>query len=239
MDRYRLLRIRALVMHADSTMNAIPRPVPPRAPRDWEGDILDAEGLYEMYNRLPDDLQAVAGPGYGLCMEALERQHDAALCALSARYLLFQNILEGTGLGVDDLVPDGNPDPYLSLVGDPVDDDERPDPGPDERDPPASHAREDSGAVIYLDELRGLESGAGADDADEVLADTADEPADTAERERISRRLCWHGAAAAVVVAATSLVLLVWLTTRTPTPAFAPAPAPAAHTLCIESPHPG
>ncbi len=108
-------RIREFVLIANAVMNQIPRPVPVSPMvgasslqdlSEWEGEVLEVSALHRAYNRLPAVVQTQVATGYGQCLKVLEHQDRNALNALSARYIVFAEVLSGTGLSPEQLVPD-------------------------------------------------------------------------------------------------------------------------------------
>lgn len=174
MKREELHRIRAFVMSADMVLNAIPRPVPPRPPDGWMGKLLDTNEMYRSYSRLPSEIQEMAAPGYYLCMQALERQGDTATLALIARYKLFLDIMNGTGLKAAQLAPLNatermRADRHLTLV---VDDEE-----PDLDAEAAEAIQED--IDVFLRQL--FDSQSADEDSEEVPVHGASEDGDDAD----------------------------------------------------------
>lgn len=124
MDREELKLLRKFLITTRTVMQDLMLPVPPRAPDGWFGGVLQTKEMYDDFNRLPDHLQKIAAKGFFLCTNALDLQTRSANGALIAQYMLFTEILKGTGLPAEHLLPHTPSDRirasrHLTLVQDP------------------------------------------------------------------------------------------------------------------------
>lgn len=145
MEHDELRRVHAFMTSVETVMGLIPVPVPPRPDDSWDGVILDAQPLYQAYNRLPKSIQSRAARALFLCSDVLERQGELASRAVLARFVMVADMIADGFLQPGDLsaihkVP-RRPE-YLTLV-------------PSEPSPGGSDEIEDTeSAMAYLDEVR-------------------------------------------------------------------------------------
>lgn len=116
--------VREFVLVANALMNRIPRPVPEGPQRGpwssvlqdlgaWDGELLDVRALHHAYNRLPAAVQEMVVSGYRQCLQVLAQQHHTAMSALSARVQVLADVMAGTGLAPEQLVPDIHGDGFM------------------------------------------------------------------------------------------------------------------------------
>lgn len=195
--------IREFMLVANAIMNRIPRPVP-EGPEggpwesvlqeldEWDGELLDVRALHHAYNRLPADLQDVVESGYGQCLEVLAHQHHTAMRALNARCQVFADVMDGTGLAPEQLIPDLHSDAYM-----------QPDTGLDNETPDDSVVRTPLRLVPPIvpidDDMSGALFGHGA--------------------RRLMRRTLQAGLVAGLMIAAGGISNLAWQRSYAPPPA--------------------
>lgn len=123
-------RVRKFFKAAQTVLQNIPLPVPPRAPDGWFGSYLEVREMYDTYNRLPAYLQDAGSRGFQLSVQALETQTCSANVALSALYVLCLDLQEKTNIPPEELILWTTPadrlriNPRLTLVKGPEEDDD-------------------------------------------------------------------------------------------------------------------
>jgi hypothetical protein len=212
---YRTLRLlREFLLQVNAHMNAIPLPVPPRAPDEWDGIRLPTRNLYLSFNQLPAEVQQAVAPGFEQCLNALAQQGASAQAAQHARYAVFADLIDGLGLTATELVPD---DFEIAPR-------------------PARANADEHGVVSEVEQY--VRSKPAVQSLLARLPDTDDDPEPRSQLERVataveppaatgarSRRTLWAAATAALAVAAT-VALLAW-------PAGAPQPAAGVDVVTI------